>query len=216
MFPTGWTEMLPRAALVLLGVCALSACGTMTSGAAPGASDAAAIGEEQSPDLQFRYETLLVRLRAGDATAVADLEKFSAEHPGFAGPLLNLGLIRARTGDADGARELFERATAVCSSCGSAWNELGVLHSQQGRFTDAEAAYQQGIAADAGYAHAYYNLAILYELYIPRPDLALQNYERFLELDESVEGRQDVQRWVAELRRRVGETPQAARAEGAQ
>ena len=103
----------------------------------------------------------------------------------------------------------------VCGHCGSVWNELGVLHGRHGRFAEAEAAYQRAIEVEPGFAAAYYNLAILYELYIPRPELALQNYEQYLQLDGAGDEGQDVQKWVAELRRRVGATPTAARAEGA-
>jgi len=168
-----------------------------------------------SPETESRYADLLVRLRAGDATAVADLEKFSAEYPGFAGPLLNLGLVRARSGDEAGAIALFEKAAAVCTHCGPVWNELGVLHAHQGRFADAEAAYQRAIELEPDFAAAYYNLGITYELYIPRPELAVQNYERYLQLASDDDG-QDVQKWVAELRRRSGLVPTAARAEVAE
>ncbi|MDP2325315.1 MAG: tetratricopeptide repeat protein, partial [Gammaproteobacteria bacterium] len=134
-----------------------------------------------------------------------------AEYPGFAGPLLNLGLMRGRAGDEVGAQALFERAALVCSHCGSVWNELGVLHGRHGRFTEAEEAYHRAIEVEPGFAAAYYNLAIIYELYIPRPDLALQNYEQYLQLGGTAGEGQDVEKWVAELRRRVGATPTAAR-----
>ena len=50
----------------------------------------------------------------------------------------------------------------MCSRCGPAWNELGVLHSRHGRFGEAEAAYERAIATEPGFAAAYYNLAILF------------------------------------------------------
>ena len=221
MLPTGWINSGLRAALLALSASALTACGTTGRVAdAPrpvGAASAATpmpTPEPASPETEARYDALLVRLRAGDATATADLTRFSAEYPGFAGPLLNLGLIQSRSGDEAGARVLFERAAMVCSHCGSVWNELGVLHGRHGRFAEAEEAYQRAIEVEPGFAAAYYNLAIIYELYIPRPELALQNYEQYLQLGGTAGEGQDVQKWVAELRRRVGATPTAARAEG--
>ena len=228
MLPTGWTKASWRLALLTLSAGVLTACGSAGRFADPSRAGAASAAtstatstassadsaEPVSPETESRYDALLVRLRAGDATAVADLRKFSAEYPGFAGPLLNLGLIRARSGDETGARELFEQAATVCSHCGPVWNELGVLHAQQGRFTQAEEAYQRAIEVEPGFAAAYYNLGIIYELYIPRPELALQNYEQYLQLGGEDDG-QVVQKWVVDLRRRVGETQTAARAEGA-
>jgi len=146
--------------------------------------------------------------------AAADLSTFSAEHPELAGPLLSLGLVRARAGDEAGARALFERASIVCSHCGPVWNQLGVLNRQQGRFADAEQAYRRAIELEPGYAAAYFNLAVLYELYIPRPDLALENYERYLQMSSSTTDGQEVEKWVADLRRRVTATPKSARAGG--
>jgi tetratricopeptide (TPR) repeat protein len=145
---------------------------------------------------------------------MTDLEQFSTENPELAGPLLNLGLARARDGDEAAARALFERASTVCSHCGPVWNELGILDRQQGRFADAEQAYRSAIELEPGYAPAYYNLAVLYELYIPRPDLALENYERFLQIGGTAGEGQDVENWAADLRRRVSATPKSARAEG--
>ena len=61
----------------------------------------------------------------------------------------------------------------MCTSCAPVWNGLGVLHRQQGQFSEAEQAYLQAIELDPGYALAYYNLAVLYDLYMQRPELAL-------------------------------------------
>ncbi len=226
MLPTGWIDSWFRVALLALSAGFLTACGTTDRAADAsrpvGAASAATpmttptpTSEPATPETEARYDALLDRLRAGDAMATADLQSFSAENPGFAGPLLNLGLIRARSGDEAGARALFEQAATVCSRCGPVWNELGVLHSQQGRFAEAEAAYQRAIEVEPGFAAAYYNLGIVYELYIPRPELALQNYEQYLQLGGADGDGQDVQKWAAELRRQVGATPTAARAEGA-
>ena len=64
------------------------------------------------------------------------------------------------------------------------------------------------------HAPAYYNLAVLYELYIPRPELALANYERYLQMGGAAGANGDVEKWVADLRRRVGGTAKTARTEG--
>lgn len=218
MLPTGWIDLVLRATLLLCAgaLTACSSAGRVASAPDPAgaASAATSTSEPATPEIEARYAALLDRLRTGDPGATADLERFSAEYPGYAGPLLNLGLIRSRAGDEAGARALIERAALVCTQCASVWNELGVLHARHGRFTDAEAAYQKAIEVEPGFAAAYYNLAIVYELYVPRPDLALQNYEQYLQLAGTSGEAQYVEKWVADLRRRAGATATAARAEG--
>jgi len=201
-----------RALPVVLGPLVLAACGTL--GGSPPAPESAGAGPVP-PEQAARYAELVQRLAAGDEGAPADLAKFSAAHPDLAGPLVTLGLEQARGGDEAAARELFERATRVCTHCGPAWSELGVLARRQGRFADAELAYLQAISLQPDYAPAYFNLAMLYELYLPRPELAVQNYERYLEVGGAVDARPDVEKWVADLRRRAGATPKAARTEPA-
>jgi len=213
MLRPGWTDVKPGVVVLALAMAALAGCATVGNNPAGAAS--AATTTAPSPELQSAYDSLLARLASGDATAAADLERFSAAHPDLAGPLLNLGLVRARAGDEAAAQAYFERAAAVCSRCGAAWNELGVLGRLQGRFADAEQAYRRAIELQPDYAPAYYNLAVLYELYLPRPDLALQNYERYLQLGGAEGASPDVEKWVADLRRRVGTTAKTARAEGA-
>jgi tetratricopeptide (TPR) repeat protein len=214
MLQPGWIDAVFRTVLLVWCASALTACGSLSSAAGAPSGANPVSQAPSSPELQARYDALVNRLRAGDATAMADMETFSTAHPELGGPLLNLGLARARSGDEAAARTLFERASTVCSRCGSVWSELGVLDRQQGRFVEAEKAYRRAIELEPEYAAAYYNLAVLYELYIPRPDLALENYERYLQIAGSDARGRDVEKWVADLRRRVHSTPKSARAEG--
>jgi tetratricopeptide (TPR) repeat protein len=101
----------------------------------------------------------------------------------------------------------------VCEHCAPVWNELGVVQRRQGRFTDAEQSYRKAIAADPGYALAYYNLAIFYEIYGQRPDLALDNYQHYLDLGADSASAPEVEKWVADLKRRVTASEKTARVE---
>jgi cellulose synthase operon protein C len=80
------------------------------------------------------------------------------------------------------------------------WNQLGIAYRQAGRFADARKAYERAIELDARHAPPVLNLAILNDLYLGQPALALPLYERYAAL---VPGEsQVVGRWIAELRNR--------------
>lgn len=180
------------------------------------APEAAALAVETgpAPAVMAEYSAALAQLQSGDeAVAGSSLQAFSAAHPELAGPLLNLALLRMREGDEAAATALLEQAGAVCSRCAPVWNGRGVLYRRQGRFAEAEQAYLQAIELEPGYALAWYNLAVFYDLYAQRPELALKNYEQYLSLGGD-EGQAEVERWIADLRRRVSTTPTTARAEG--
>ena len=104
------------------------------------------------------------------------------------------------------------RAVELCSGCAAAYNQLGIQQREEGRFAEAEQSYLAAIAANPDYALAYYNLGVLYGLYQGRPDLALQYYEAYKERrrPEAVEQNDVVDKWIIDLRRRVGEPGQAA------
>lgn len=204
---------LTRAAAILAVL--LSAGCSLAGGERPAGNASAVAVPGPTPELMADYSAALAIVQSGDdAAAESALQAFSAEHPELAGPLLNLALLRMRQGDETAARDYFTKAGAVCTSCAPVWNGLGVLYRQQGQFREAEQAYLKAITLEPGYALAYYNLAILYDLYVQRPELALENYQQYLSLEPD-DGTAEVERWIADLRRRVSATPTTARAEGA-
>lgn len=157
------------------------------------------------------YERALGLMDAGrDADASRQLSELADRYPEYAGPLMNLGLIAARNGDTEAAAGYFNLATTICATCAPAWNQLGILHREQGRFADAEQAYQQALASDPDYALAHYNLGVLYDLYQGRHAVAVEHYERYVSLAGGAGDTAQVDRWIADLRRRLGEPPRAA------
>jgi tetratricopeptide (TPR) repeat protein len=191
----GSIERLAGAAALLL---------VMAGCAAPGRGPDPAAETALPPALTVRYEAAVQRLAGGDAdAAAAEFRALDAEYPGHAGPLLNLALIESRAGRDAEAMVLLEAAAAVCAQCGAIWNERGVLDRRAGRFNEAEAAYRRAIEAEPGYALAYYNLAVLYDLYLQRPDLALDNYRRYLAGSPEPALTASVTRWVTDLERRA-------------
>lgn len=208
-----WLTSTERAARVsLLAALALAAAGCSSGEATRSAADAAA----GLPDAGTvaAYQQALAALDGGDAAAgEAQLQALSQAHPDYSGPLVNLAIIRAGRNETVAAMGLLEQAVAVCARCAAPWNELGLLQRRQGRFNDAEQSWLKAVAADPGYANAWFNLGVLYELYLQRPELALANYERYRELQSADPAGADVDKWIADLSRRTGKVEQAARVE---
>lgn len=193
-------------ALILL----MTACGS----AGPRPEKGATVETGPAPALVADYQQALRQLEDGDeAGAQARLQALAGEHAEYSGPLVNLALIHARRGELDEAGALLERAVAVCTRCAEAWNELGVVQRRQGRFDEAERSYLAALTADPGYGNAHFNLGVLYELYLRRPALALDQYTRYLGLHAESPEAADVEKWMADLKRRVGTVERSARLE---
>jgi len=205
-----WIEQLHCRLTIVSLVLVLGACA-----GAPKRVDVAQGESEATPDWPAAalrdYERALGLMDAGrDADASRQLSELADRYPEYAGPLMNLGLIAARNGDTQAASGYFNLATTICATCAPAWNQLGILHREQGRFADAEQAYQQALSSDPGYALAHYNLGVLYDLYQGRHAVAVEHYERYVSLAGGSGDTTQVDRWIADLRRRLGEPPRAA------
>lgn len=207
------TDSRRRCAGVALALLAAVLAGCGGAGTRPGA-EAAAVAAGPDPAAVGRYEEALAALEAGDeARAEAGFQALAEAHPDYAGPLVNLAVIRARRNEVAPAAALLEQAVAVCTNCAAPWNELGVLQRRQGRFAEAEQSYLKAVAADPGYANAYFNLGVLYELYLQRPELALDQYARFRELEAADPAGADVDKWIADLERRAKAVERSAKVE---
>lgn len=205
-----WTEL--RLPLLLLLAAGTTACGSPPWREEPAATDLVAVPD---PVATARYAEALAALAAGDdAQAQPRLQELVQQYPDQAGPMVNLALVHGRRGEIEPAMLLLERAVTVCTSCAAAWNQLGILQRQQGRFADAEQSYLKALAADAGYANAAFNLGVLYELYLQRPELAMDQYAHFRQLLADDPAGSDVDKWIADLKRRTRGVQRAVQAEG--
>jgi len=188
----------------------LNACAT-----APSVTPA--VGEEGAvqvfpADASDRYARALGYMDAGDdVQAAADFRALAADYPDYAGPLVNLAIIESRAGNTADGIALLENAVVICTSCAPAWNQLGILLRRQGQFAEAEKSYQQALNLDPDYALAHYNLGVLYDLYQQQPAFAVQHYERYVALNNDDTALVD--KWITDLRRRIGQPAQAAQAE---
>lgn len=185
----------------------LAACGSSPSRPQTSSDTAAepnlASAPEVSPEVERQYQQALALIRQSNLDAARQLLlEITRREPGLSGPWTNLGRIYSLEGDHDAARNAFESAVAANPDNCAARSEYGVMLRRLGEFEAALAQYQACIAVQPDHAPSYYNLGILYELYLGRFDEALAAYRHYLELapepDRKVEG------WIADLERRAG------------
>ncbi len=170
---------------------------------------------EYPSDATTRYARALGFMDArDDARAIVEFEKLVESYPEYSGPHVNLGIIHNRNGRPDVAMLELQRAVEICSGCAVAYNQLGIVQRQEGLFAEAERSYLAAIAADPDYALAYLNLGVLYDLYRGRTADALRYYEEFKarRRPEAIDQKDVVDKWIIDLKRRVGAPPQSAEA----
>lgn len=207
---TGEARASSVALLVLTGVVlTASGCaspGGQRAGSAAGEAGAAASlpdgGVEVPPKARTLYEQAVAVMASGDyVDAELRLKEFLLQYPGYPGPHVNLAIIHASNGDLEAARRAVDAALAIDPDNAAALNQSGLLFRKSGRFADAEAAYLKAVTASPDYALAHYNLGVLNELYFQRLDAALQHFERYRAI---VGEDRQVDKWITDLRRRVG------------
>lgn len=157
----------------------------------------------QPQQLPRDYENALVLMQSGDyQAAIPVLQSFIEKHPDRAGPYVNLGIAQQRSGQPDAALQSFAKAVERNPASAAAYHQMGILYREQGKFEDALNAYRQALQLDDSYALAHRNIGILYDLYLQRPNLAMEHYHRYLELAQQPD--QQVSRWLVDLERRSG------------
>ena len=115
--------------------------------------------------------------------------------------------ITAQNEDDKNTRAAIDQALALDADYAPALNQLGMLLRRNGNFLEAEAAYLKAVTVSPDYALAHYNLGVLNELYLQRLDTALQHFETYQTL---VGEDKQVERWIADLRRRVAASQRTA------
>jgi tetratricopeptide (TPR) repeat protein len=165
-------------------------------------------GTPLAPGAVHDFTHGVANLLSGRPTeAELDFRQMELQYPTLAEPSINLGIVTRDEGKLEASATALQRATGLVPGNPRAWDELGLTLRAQGKFADARTAYQRAIAADASYAPAHRNLAVLLDLYLADPAAALVEFEHYHQLtgeDKAVAG------WIAELRRRTGVKPPAA------
>lgn len=191
-----------------LGACSLfGTAGHATAAQAPARTVQAAPLDEAVRD---RYAQALAAMQRGDLQrAETFLQQLIASHPDLPGPRVNLALVYRQLRRTDEARTLLDESAARWPAFAPAQHQLGLLLRDDGRFEEADAAFAKAQAASPDYALAWYDRAVLNELYLQRLPVALENYVQFQTLQPAED--EQVARWINDLRRRTGTRPAAAR-----
>jgi len=139
---------------------------------------------------------------SGDSpTAEAQLQQVIERWPELSGPWLNLGIVQQKGGQADTAESSFRKALEINDSNVFAWNQLAALLRDSGRFNEAEQCYLQALRRWPDYSDAHRNLGILYDLYMNKPEEALQQYRLAQNSREQTD--KLLNAWILELERRL-------------
>ena len=138
----------------------------------------------------------LLHLKGGRPDqAKLDLENVSGTDLSNGRSLL-MGIADLQLGELDSAQDRFRSVISSNPSDHEGYMNLGLALRRQGKFTEAEKVYQQGLKM-ASHPDLHLNLGVLYELYHGKPAMALMQYRKYLEMEGPASDR--VKEWVAYL-----------------
>lgn len=190
------------APLLSLGGCALfhsavkkpAAPATETRTSAPAAPKPSAKGDPQQ-----RFDAALKLMKTHqDDQAISAFTALSKDFPKYSGPYTDLGILYARHKQWDLALQAFGQATAANPRNAVAYDWMGIAYRNKGDYARAEQAYRSALKAKPDDADAHLDLAVLYDVYLKRPDAALTEYQAYRDA-----GHDDliVQAWIKSLQR---------------
>jgi tetratricopeptide (TPR) repeat protein len=162
---------------------------------------------EQAAVIPPRAQTLFLaakyKLRTEDLKgARLTFEQITKEFPQLSGPWVKLGVIAETREKYEEAIRCYNKAISVNAANVNAYLALALLERKQGNFAAAQATYVAALQAWKDFPEAHLNLAILYDLYLNRPQQAQQHYEAYYFLSGSDD--QKVKKWLIEVKRRTG------------
>jgi len=187
--------------LAVISVVLLSACATQENKPeqqqTQAEADKALSKTSESDIQQYRQAISLISTGKLDE-AESELMDFSADHPGLAGPLANLGLISMKRNKYDKAEEFLQKALSKNPNLPHAYNLLGCIEKSRGNIIKARDNFTRAVELKENYALAHYNLALLYDIYIQDISSAVAHYQKYLALIKSTDKK--TADWLNELK----------------
>jgi len=154
-------------------------------------------------DVRPKFLVANYLLREGKQKAAEEhFRVLTEKYPSLAGPWVKLGDIAEKGGKYDEAINNYKKAISVNKYNVNAYIALGLLQRRQGYFSDAQTTYLEALNVWKDFPEAHLNLAILYDLYINRPEEAQKHYEAYCFLTGNKDDK--VQKWLAEVKQRTG------------
>lgn len=216
-----WTERaagVRRAAAICLLISVVIGCASVrppSSSAPPGSSikksSEAPAGSSAKAVSPASYQQGIAYFEQGQFEAAQRIfESLIFSHPDRIEFHNALGVLFRRRGMPDKAVSEYTMAISIAESSSAAssnrtvaselYNNLAIAHRESGKFKTAEEAYRKAITLNPNFATAYYNLGVLYDLYLNQPLDAVQCFREF----ERLAGRnQTVDVWIADLEQRI-------------
>ena len=171
------------------------------------------------------FSEAMAKAQAGELEqAASELQALVDNYTTLSGPAYNLAVLKLQQEDVDAAKQYLETALSRNYYNLDARNLKAFLTREDGDFAGAEQEYKDIIKTWGGYAPAYRNLGILYDLYMGRIDDAVIYYKQYQALipeeDHQVKGwivdieRQQQARRAQQEREQAALTEQQAQEEG--
>ena len=153
------------------------------------------------PDIKEEFNTAIALLNNKEyPEAIRLLKGVTGKTSKFTAPYINLGIVYARTGEMDKAKETFKKALEINAQHPVANNELGIVYRKTGQYKQAREHYQIVVNTYPEFLPAHKNLGVLCDIYLQDLECALQQYEEYLK------GKPDdekVKIWVADVKSRL-------------
>lgn len=161
-------------------------------------------------EVNFRAAVAAIQQKNWDF-AESTLKQLAEKNPKLSGIHLNLGIVYRNKGNAEKAAEEFNLAINANMKNVDAYNQLAVLKREAGDFAAAESLYQKALGIWPFYPEGHKNIAILYDLYLGKPEQALPHYQAYQQLLSASD--KQVDSWVADVQRRLNAGKAADKAE---
>jgi len=134
--------------------------------------------------------------------ASAKYRTLTERYPSLSGPWVKLGDIAEKKSNHTEAISHYEKAVSVNKNNVNAWISLGMAQRKQGQFAATQQTYLGALKVWKDFPEAHLNLAILYDLYLNKPEAAQKHYEAYCFLVGEKDDK--ARKWLAEVRHRTG------------
>jgi tetratricopeptide (TPR) repeat protein len=151
-------------------------------------------------EVNFRAAVVAMQQKNWDF-AESTLKQLAEKNPKLSGIHLNLGIVYRNKGNVEKAAEEFNLAINANMKNVDAYNQLAVLKREAGDFSTAESLYKKAIGIWPFYPEGHKNIAILYDLYLGKPEQALPHYQAYQQLLPAPD--KQVDSWIADVQRRL-------------